>query len=574
MPNKTLLALSISSLFVLSACGGSSNNDAAPTPTPTPTNSAPTDISLSAATVDENSKGVTIGTLSATDADSNDTFTFTTENDKFVIDGDTLSLAENVSFDYEQAASVDVEVTVTDSANAAFTKTLTIEVNDLLDYYGFESAFVNGESSVSYSGQIARHLLINDLTVLIDTQLGDTATFDTNMPHQNKAAVLEALNSYFEVSDYAALSERALLTTTDPAAQQQTLAEVSSSDKNLVGKIAGNDEVGQHKDWNTEFAGWGAVGSTTPEALVRAFFDELADNAQTQLDGTVRQDPFGQDITKIYLTDDGRDLKQLIQKFLLMSVAYSQGTDDYLDDDTDGKGLKSDHTNTDENYTSLEHQFDEGFGYFGAARDYLAYSDEEIAKKGGRDDWQGYHDSNSDGEIDFESEFNFGQSTNAAKRDLGATTEVDLTAQAINAFLAGRKLLNETAGTALTAEQMTSLQEHRDEAVSAWEQSIAATIVHYINDTTADLEAIGTDEFSYSDLAKHWSEMKGFALGLQFNPRSAVNDADFITLHELIGDAPVLTDAAAVDAYIASLAQARDILQNAYSFSDADVQNW
>ncbi|NMH61524.1 DUF4856 domain-containing protein [Alteromonas ponticola] len=575
MPNKTFLALSISSLLTLSACGGSSNDDTpAPTPTPPPANSAPTDIALSAAAVDENSTGVTIGTLTATDADSDDTFTFSTDNDNFVISGDTLSLAENVSFDFEQASAVEVEITVTDSADASFTKTLTIEVNDLLDYYDFESAFVNGESAVSYSGQTARHLLINDLNVLIGNQLGDINTFDAEMPFADRAAVIEALNSYFDVADYAVLSERPLLTTTDPEAVQQTLAEVSSSDKNLVGKIAGNDEVGQHKDWSTEFAGWGAVGSTTPEALVRSFFEELADNAQTQLDGTVRQDPFGNDITKIYLTDDGRDLKQLIQKFLLMSVGYSQGADDYLDDATEGKGLNSDHTNADENYTSLEHQFDEGFGYFGAARDYLSYTDQELAGKGGREDWQGYHDSNGDGEIDFESEFNFGQSTNAAKRDLGATSEFDLTADAINAFLAGRKLLNDTAGTALTADQMTELKAHRDDAVAAWEKSIAATVIHYINDTTADLEAIGTDEFSYSDVAKHWSEMKGFALGLQFNPRSAVSDADFVTLHELMGDAPVLTDAAAVEVYIAALAQARDILQDAYSFSDEDVQNW
>ncbi len=574
MPNKTLLALSITSLFMLSACGGSSSDDSTPPPPETPANSAPSDISLSQSTVDENSKGVTIGTLSATDADSSDTFTFSTENENFVIDGDSLALAEGVSFDFEQSSSVDVDVTVTDSADASFTKTLTIDVNDLLDYYDFESVFVNGESAVSYSGQTARHLLINDLNILIDTKLGDTNTFDSEMPFADRDAVISALNSYFDVTDYEALSERSLLTTTDPESEQQSLADVSSSDKNLVGKIAGNDEIGQHKDWNTEFAGWGAVGTTTPEALVRTFFNELADNAQTQLDGTVRQDPFGNDITKLYLTDDGRDLKQLIQKFLLMSVAYSQGTDDYLDDDIEGKGLKSDHTNADANYTELEHHFDEGFGYFGAARDYLAYADEEIAQKGGRDDWQGYHDSDNDGDIDFEAEYNFGQSTNAAKRDLGATTELDLTADAMNAFLAARKLLNDTAGTALTAEQLETLQAHRNVAVSAWEQSIAATIVHYINDTTADLNAIGTADFSYSDLAKHWSEMKGFALGLQFNPRSAMSDTDFVTMHELMGDAPVLTDTAAVEAYVTALAQARDLIQASYSFSNEDVENW
>lgn len=576
MFNKKLLAVAVASSLLVSACGGSSSSDNDdPAPTPPPSNSAPTDISVSSVSVDENAAGAEIGTLSATDADSDETFTFTTQDERFVIDGTTLSLADGVALDYETQTTVDVEVSVTDSSDESFTKTLTIDINDALDFYGFESAFVNGESAVSYSGQVARHLLINDLNILIDTQLGDTAAFDTDGNFTTRDDVVAALNSYFDVSDYDALSQRALLTTTDPAAVQQTLADVSSSSKNLVGKIAGNDAVGQHKDWNNgEFVGWGDAGSTTPEGLVRTFFSELADNADAQLGGTLRQDPFGNDINKIYLTNDGRDLKQLIQKFLLMSVAYSQGADDYLDSDTADKGLLSDHTDTEENFTTLEHQFDEGFGYFGAARDYLEYTDEEIAAKGGREDWQGYHDTDGDEAIDFNAEYNFGQSTNAAKRDLGATTDTDYTAQAMNAFLMGRKLLNDTAGTALTEAELEELEGYRDSALDAWERAIAATIVHYINDTHADLSAIGTEDFNYSDLAKHWSEMKGFALGLQFNRFSPVTDEQFAQLHAYMGDKPVLTDSAAVEAYQAELMQARDILEQAYGFDSENVANW
>jgi hypothetical protein len=194
-----------------------------------------------------------------------------------------------------------------------------------------------------------------------------------------------------------------------------------------------------------------------------------------------------------------------------MSVSFSQGVDDYLDNDTEGKGLLSDHTDISETYTDLEHQFDEGFGYFCAVRDYLSYSDEKIAGKGGCDGWQGYHDNNGDGAIDFNSEYNFGHSTNAAKHDLGATVANDFTKKAMDAFLQGRKLLNETAGMALTEVQKTELYGYRDIAVLTWEKAIATTVVHYINVVTADLNSIGTEGFSYSDTAKHWSEMKGFA---------------------------------------------------------------
>jgi hypothetical protein len=437
----------------------------------------------------------------------------------------------------------------------------------------FESKNMPGESAVSYSGQVARQILISDLFKFIGAELSDATEFDTNGAFANREAVMDSLNSYFDVADYDVASQRAILTTTTPGAQS-VLADISSSSKNLVGKIAGEDPKGQHKDWTTEFAGWGIKGSTTPAELVRTFFGMLADNAQTQLDGTVRKDPFGNDITNISLTTDGLDLRQLIQKFLTMSVSFSQGVDDYLDNDTDGKGLLSDHTDTSKAYTELEHQFDEGFGYFGAARDYLSYSDEEVAAKGGRPEWQRYHDTNGDEAIDFNSEYNFGHSANAAKRDRGATIANDFSKEAMDAFLKGRKLLNETAGMALTEVQKTELYGYRDIAVLTWEKAIAATVVHYINDVTADLNSIGTEDFSYSDTAKHWSEMKGFALGLQFSKFSPLSDADFAMVHTMFGDMPVLTGEAEVTAYLADLLTARNLMQEAYTFAPENAANW
>ncbi len=562
------IALAIASTLLITACGSSSDDNSTPEQ---PENSAPTDITLSSNSVNENEAGVVVGTLSATDADAGDTFTYSTTSSEFVITGNELALASDVAFDFETTETVNVTITVEDAASASYTKDFTVNVNDVLDVYAFDSQFAADASAVAYSGQTARHLLINDLNILIANNFSDANALDLTL-FPNKTAVVAALETYFDVSDYEALSARALLTATTPAAQQTTLADVSGSNKNLVGKIAGNDATGQHKDWATEFAGWGSVGDTTPEALVRTYFDMLGDNVQATIDGEARFDPFGNEITTPYLTEDGRDLKQLIQKFLLMSVAFSQGADDYLDNDTDGKGLLSDHTDTGSNYTALEHQFDEGFGYFGAARNYLDYSDAEIAGKGGREDWQGYHDTDGNGEIDFTAEYNFGQSTNAAKRDLGATVATDLTAEAMTAFLQGRELLNDTAGSPLTDAQMEELVGYRDTALLAWEKSIAATVIHYINDTNADLDAIGSDDFSYSDLAKHWSEMKGFALGLQFNRLSPVTDEQFVQLHAFMGTQPVLTGD--VEAYQADLLEARAILQAAYGFDEENVANW
>ena len=50
-----------------------------------------------------------------------------------------------------------------------------------------------------------------------------------------------------------------------------------------------------------------------------------------------------------------------------------------------------------------------------AARNFSDYTDDEIAGKGGRDNFR-FNDADGDGQIDL-TEFNFGNSVNAAKRD-------------------------------------------------------------------------------------------------------------------------------------------------------------
>lgn len=534
----------------------------------------PTEINLSASSVDENTPGAEIANLT-TDLDVLDDFIFTTDNENFVIEGTTLSLAPEYALDYETESSVTFNITVSDGDEYSFSEEVTIDVNDLLDTYSFMSK-VGDEtaSSVSYGGQSARHALIAELKYYIGNQLqtdldnGDLATKD---------AVIAKLNSFYNADE----NSWDLLNISFMDAKQTAFNELSSSYKSVKEKVAGQDEAGQHKDWSTEFAGWGEKGSTTPVGLIDLYFQELADIAIDNL-GSLRYAPDGVTEIPVYVTDNGTDLNQLIQKFLLMSVAYSQATDDYLDED---KGLAADNISGDKDgtkdYTSLEHQFDEGFGYFGAARDYLAYNDNEISAKvssdeDGRSDWNGYHDSDGDGEIDLSSEFNFGNSVNAAKRDRGTasnTNPTDYTKQAMDAFLNGRKLINDNAGMALTEDQMSELLTYRDAAVEAWELSIAATVVHYINDLNADLDNVGSDDFDYETVAKHFSEMKGFALGLQFNPYSPLTDAQFEEVHTLFKDAPVFT-ADNVAAYQADLIKARNILEDALDFDAENVANW
>ncbi|WP_019028551.1 DUF4856 domain-containing protein [Colwellia piezophila] len=595
---KALAIAVMVAISTLTACGSSSSD-----PEPEVVNTAPTDISLSSNSFDENAKGIVIGTLTATDADANDTFTFGTSissNSIMVTNGNQLSVGADFMFDYEQTKSVTLDIIVTDSAGASFTKEFTLNVNDLLDYYGFMSKVGDvNNSSVSYGGQSARHALIAELKHYIGK--GGLEADLVSRKLTSKADVITKLNTYFDgqSSDW----EDGAFPITFTEAKQKTFSDISSSLKTLKGKVAGNDAGGQHKLWNDgDFAGWGVKGSITPTGLIESFFDQLADNAIAVFNNEEHNDPITNKEIPFYVTQTGTDLNQLIQKFLLMSITYSQATDDYLDEN---KGLAADNITGDKDgtkdYTSLEHQFDEGFGYFGAARDYLAYNDNEISGKvssaeDGREDWNGQHDTDGQDGIDLTSEFNFGNSVNAAKRDRGSKllpdgsanpAATDYTKQAMEAFLNGRKLINDRAGFDLTDAEMLELVGYRDTAVDAWERAVVATVIHYINDLRSDLEPLetATGEFDFVTAAKHFSELKGFALGLQFNPYSPIsgeaetkfvaegNEAKFVTLHKLLKDAPVL-DAANVAAYRTDLASASELLRIAYNFDADNVANW
>ena len=418
--------------------------------------------------------------------------------------------------------------------------------------YEFASRF-EGEDSVSYAGQTFRQVLITSMKrefATIQEEIdNDGAVFSTG-------EVRARLNLYYTFdSDSAGQLGHGVVT--DPAPAQITFDDITTG-KDLRGKIAGQDPTGQHVDWNAAgVVGWG--DAVAPDALVAQWMDELDALAVDFSAGTIPSDPDGAAIPVWYVDADGRDYQQLMEKFLLGAVNFSQAADDYLDDDIEGKGLRADNSTVEEGapYTALEHAWDEGFGYWGGARDYLAYDDADIADSAAHD-----HDGNS--AIDLLSEYSFGAAQNASKRDRGAaeTAPTDLSKDTMTAFLTGRAIIAAADGDLSEAELM-ALQAQRDAAIEGWENALAATAVHYINDTLRDLN---DDAVGFDTLAKHWSELKGFALALQFNPRMTLTDEQFAALHTWIGDAP------GMDAeYQTNLLEARSVLAEAYNFDAANI---
>jgi hypothetical protein len=159
----------------------------------------------------------------------------------------------------------------------------------------------------------------------------------------------------------------------------------------------------------------------------------------------------------------------------------------------------------------------------------------------------------------------------------------------MNAFLSGRQVIaNASAAGSITDAELAELQGYIKTAALTWEKCIAATAIHYVNDVIGDIAGFSNGSYAdvsnFTNLGKHWSELKGFAMSLQFSPFSPFRDAqvtavdlnDLKTVLSNIGDKPVLaTDGqAAIDAYVQGLNAARDTLQVAYAFDAENVANW
>ncbi len=467
--------------------------------------------------------------------------------------------------------------------------------------YTFASKFDDTKSSVSYGGQTVRQLIIKDITDSIGALEEDiTADVTADLDVLIRGDAVNG-NVDSEVRPYATDELFTPIEATYGDVYDTTYGSISGN-KNLKGKIAGGDGAGSGeitKLIGDEFFGWEDGADVTPIPI------ELVDFYVAQLDSLVTDgvDPTIETVAGpvgltpvVYVDIQGRDYKQLMQKFLLGAVTFSQGTNDYLTTDFASINIQD----GSDPFSEAEHKWDEAFGYFGAARNYNDYTDLEIRAKSGRAEYSsGYHDLDGDTKIDLRAEINVANSVNCAKRDIGSTTGLDYTKTAFDAFLSGRQALNDAANGMLTADQLATVEAQAKIAAVTWEVCIAATVVHYINEVrNDDLAAFVDGKFAditaFKDLAKHWSEMKGFALGLQFSPYSpfrdgSVADVDVNDLKEiltLMGDAPVLADgsqngvaaagtaADAVADYSNDLLAARNKLQQAYGFDAGDVAAW
>jgi uncharacterized delta-60 repeat protein len=140
-------------------------------------NEAPTDIALSSSSIAENAgANVVVGTLTTTDVDAGDTFTYTlvagtgdTDNGAFHISGSTLRATS--SFDFETKPSYTVRIRSTDQGGLFTEKTFTISVTNVN-----EAPADIALSSTSIAENAGANAVVGTLTTN-DVDAGDTFTY-------------------------------------------------------------------------------------------------------------------------------------------------------------------------------------------------------------------------------------------------------------------------------------------------------------------------------------------------------------------------------------------------------------
>lgn len=356
-------------------------------------------------------------------------------------------------------------------------------------------------SSVSYTGQSARHVLHNSLKAAVGQ-----VTFGND--EQN----LALMNRYFAETG----PERAVLDPVSKAGFEVTPDVVSdiSGDKNLADKAY----KGAVPSW---------PGYLNGEEVLA---DMIARAAQT--DGGFNP------VT-------GHDYQQLISKFAMGAVFYNQAVDNYLDELLAADVKPNDQPYSDgAAYTGKEHVWDEAFGYFGAPADVLNMSAQEVydITKMSADVAQ-RADMNANGAVDLHGEMAYAHAYYAAGFDIGG--ETDYLHSIAQAFYDGREVIRKAKGDTLSNRERNKLYNYAEEIAQNWELVIAEAAFKYAGSTFADierlniiLEANGDAADAYRTYAKHWGELKGFAMALQVGGRDLGETA--FELNRLIGFSPVL----------------------------------
>ncbi|MCH2069339.1 DUF4856 domain-containing protein [Shimia sp.] len=364
---------------------------------------------------------------------------------------------------------------------------------------GYEGDKTN---SVSYSGQIARHALHDSLKKAAGK--GDGGA--------NAAEVEAMLLAFFNGSD-ADLDILAPASKDGYPVKQATVNAISKG-KNISGKF-----------YDGAMPAW--PGDVTGKEAVLHMIKHAA------------QSNGGFD------AENGMDWGQLISKYTMGAMMYNQAVDNYLDEKLEADNKPNNKPYKDgAYYTGKEHSWDEAFGYWGGPAHTLSLSPEQAYSIAKQKDLAAA-DADGDGMVDLKSEHVFGPAYYAAGADKGGTKSTNYMHTIMQAFIDGRKLITSANGEALTDAQRAELKGYAATIESEWEKVLAEATFKYAGSVYNDISKMGSLEGeelakAYRNYAKHWGELKGFAMALQTGKNNLGKTA--VELNRLIGYGPVTLD--------------------------------
>jgi len=362
-------------------------------------------------------------------------------------------------------------------------------------------------TSVSYSGQVARHVLHSSLKKLAGKGNGKTNP-------ELKSMMLSYFKNKNKGRSIIAPKSRG------PFVIQQSAVDEISKGKNLIGKIYKGTISGMPN---------GMTGSELVE-----FWIDKASAANKGVDKA-----------------NGYNYPQLISKFIMGAVSYSQAVDNYLDEKLGANKKPNDKPyKKGAPYTGKEHSWDEAFGYFGTPAHTMKLTAKqvyEIARLGKMsrkpEDALAYADYNNDGKVDLKTEMTFGPAYYAAGFDKGGKTKFLHTIT--EAYLNGRKLIVAAKGKKLTDSQRGQLRSYATIIAKNWQNVLAEATFKYAGSVYKDMvklktiiEAKGNTSKTLKNYIKHWGELKGFSLALQTGKDNLGETAT--QLNRLVGFGPLL----------------------------------
>ncbi|MFB6258370.1 MAG: DUF4856 domain-containing protein [Flavobacteriales bacterium] len=227
-----------------------------------------------------------------------------------------------------------------------------------------------------------------------------------------------------------------------------------------------------------------------------------------------------------FVNDDSIELKQVVEKGLMGACFYYQATERHLEN---MEMYNNENMMGGGQGTERAHHFDQAFGYFGAPKDLSPSSPAEVGDNYSEEAWF------------------WGKYCIEMNEAIGNLDPI------FEAFLKGR--------TAIVNEEASKRKKAVRTIEQEWERLCAASLVHYIKETKADI-----NNNDVPSMIHHWSEAFGFHLSLKYNTDRIISDYEWGTLKKKLGDDPNETDVQKLD-------DALNELQSIYGFTAGEMQN-